>query len=98
MATEKGYYWVKFYNHEDILIMYFNGLDFEKFKSDKFIHDEIESYERVVKANNEPQALPMLDVSSQRELLFAVLEFAMPTNYTEMALNGIVDQFIKSKQ
>ncbi len=44
---EKGYYWVKFYNHAKKQIMLFNGKNFEGFKSDQFInmHDEIESYE-----------------------------------------------------
>ena len=49
LTYEKGYYWVKFYNHNDILMMYFNGTGFESFKSDKFIHDEIESYVKVEK-------------------------------------------------
>jgi hypothetical protein len=41
---EKAYYWVKFYNHDKKLIMLFNGKNFEGFKSDQFIGDEIESY------------------------------------------------------
>jgi hypothetical protein len=41
MAIQRGYYWVKFYNHEDVLILFFNGQNFEGFKTDKFINDEI---------------------------------------------------------
>jgi len=37
-----GYYWVKFYNHDKQMIMYFNGLHFESFKSDEVPHDEID--------------------------------------------------------
>jgi hypothetical protein len=37
-----GYYWVKFYNHEKEIIMFWNGFGFESFRS-QFIHDEIES-------------------------------------------------------
>ena len=48
MTTEtkiKGrYYAVKFYNHEKIYVMYFNGTHFEGFKSESMPHDEIESY------------------------------------------------------
>jgi len=44
---EKGYYFVKHYNYNRIQILYFNGKNFEKFKSDNIIHDEIESYCRV---------------------------------------------------
>ena len=44
---KKGYYWVKFYNHERKQIMLFNGKRFEGFKSDVFIHDEIENYESI---------------------------------------------------
>lgn len=36
-----GYYWVKFYNHEKPIIMFWNGHSFESFRSD-FINDEIE--------------------------------------------------------
>jgi hypothetical protein len=48
----KGYYWVKFYNHEEKQIMLFNGKNFEGFKSDRFIHDEIESYEPIERGQN----------------------------------------------
>jgi N-acetylglutamate synthase-like GNAT family acetyltransferase len=41
-----GYYVVKFYNHPRKYIMYFNGIGFEKFKSDKLPDDEIESYRK----------------------------------------------------
>ncbi len=41
MDREKGYYWIKFYNHEKQRILYWNGDSFEGFKSD-FVHDEIE--------------------------------------------------------
>ena len=44
---EKGYYLVKFYNHKKIKVMFFNGEHFEKFKSDEFIHDEIERYNKL---------------------------------------------------
>ena len=44
---EKGYYWVGFYNHDKKQIMLFNGKNFEGFKSDRFINDEIESYEKI---------------------------------------------------
>ena len=40
----KGYYVVKFYNHNIRQVMKFNGKNFEGFKSDNFIHDEIEYY------------------------------------------------------
>jgi len=43
----KGYYLVKHYNYETIQIMFFNGKNFEGFKSDKFIHDEIEWYKKI---------------------------------------------------
>jgi hypothetical protein len=48
----KGYYWVKFYNHEEKQIMLFNGKNFEGFKSDRFIHDEIESYKPIERGKN----------------------------------------------
>lgn len=40
------YYAVKFYNHNNIYVMYFNGKNFEAFKSEEpyLPHDEIESY------------------------------------------------------
>lgn len=44
---EIGYYKVKFYNHKEIRIMFFNGKGFEKFPSEDFIHDEIEDYEKL---------------------------------------------------
>lgn len=60
-----GYYWVKFYNHNRLQMMYFNGSNFEGFKSDIFIHDEIESYIEVdppenfpLKEYQEPQLKP----------------------------------------
>jgi hypothetical protein len=43
-TPNKGYYWVKFYNHHKRMIMYFNGKHFESFKSDDCPHDEIEWY------------------------------------------------------
>ena len=43
---EIGYYVVKFYNHESKYVMYFNGSNFEGFKSEKFPDDEIESYKK----------------------------------------------------
>jgi hypothetical protein len=45
---EKGYYLVKFYNHSKLKLMFFNGENFEGFKSDKFIHDEINFYQKVI--------------------------------------------------
>lgn len=39
---QKGYYWVKHYNHARLMILYWNGHRFEKFKSDPRIHDEID--------------------------------------------------------
>ena len=45
--TLKGYYKVKFYKHKEKLLMFFNGLRFEKFPSDTFVHVEIESYEKI---------------------------------------------------
>lgn len=42
--VKKGYYWVKLYNHDQKFIMFFNGKNFESFKSDTYLHDEIESY------------------------------------------------------
>jgi hypothetical protein len=44
---KKGYYWVKFYNHDVMQVMLFNGKNFEGFKRDKLIHDEIEGYEYI---------------------------------------------------
>ncbi len=43
---ENGYYWVKFYSHEDSHIMYWNGRRFEAFESD-FVHDEIEKIDEL---------------------------------------------------
>lgn len=42
-----GYYVVKFYNHQCKYIMYFNGKNFEGFKSERMPHDEIESYIKI---------------------------------------------------
>lgn len=39
---KEGYYSVKFYNHIDAKIIYWNGSQFESFKSDKIPHDEID--------------------------------------------------------
>lgn len=44
---KKGYYRVKFYNHNRKMLMFFNGSRFESFNSDEDINDEIESYEAV---------------------------------------------------
>lgn len=63
---EIGYYKVKFYNHDDILIMFFNGTSWERFKSDVFIHDEIEKYEKLSLKEPEPEP----DNSAQMESLF----------------------------
>jgi len=41
---EKGYYKIKHFNHKRIQVVYFNGTNFEGFRSDVFIHDEIEWY------------------------------------------------------
>lgn len=42
--------------------------------------------------------LNLLAVSNQRELLLAFSKFAMPSNYTDMALNNIVNQFIEESK
>lgn len=47
MDIKKGYYSVKFYNHERHKIMFWNGKAWESFPSDEFIHDEIESYDLI---------------------------------------------------
>jgi hypothetical protein len=39
-----GYYAVKFYNHAAKYIMYFNGSNFEGFRSERLPDDEIEKY------------------------------------------------------
>jgi len=39
-----GYYVVKFYNHACKYVMYFNGKNFEGFKSERYPDDEIEKY------------------------------------------------------
>lgn len=39
---EKGYYWIKHYNHSKNMIMYWNGFRFETFKSDEVPHDELD--------------------------------------------------------
>ena len=45
IRPKKGkYYFVKHYNHSDIQVMFFNGHNFEGFKSDEIIHDEIECW------------------------------------------------------
>lgn len=46
-VASMGYYWVKHYNSDQLQVMYFNGLRFESFPSENFIHDEIESYTKV---------------------------------------------------
>ena len=42
MDRDNGYFWVKFYNHKEMRILYWNGKRFEGFPSD-IVHDEIES-------------------------------------------------------
>jgi len=72
MKIENGYYKVKFYNHEEIKLMFYNGKHFELFRGDTGINDEIESYEKLnVQASQlePPVRLP------KRELL-EKLEFA----------------------
>lgn len=44
---KKGYYAVKFYNHENMKIMFWNGDRFEGFKSDEMPNDEIEKYHEI---------------------------------------------------
>jgi hypothetical protein len=44
---ETGYYYVKFYNHERWFVMYFNGKQWEGFKSEVFPNDEIEKTKRL---------------------------------------------------
>jgi len=46
MKIDKGYYWVTFYNHQKRYMLYFNGIQFENFKSEEIPNDEIESYEK----------------------------------------------------
>lgn len=48
--TIGGYYWVKFYNHKDERILYWNGEGFESFSGDR-VNDEIEKVDenRIVK-------------------------------------------------
>lgn len=44
----RGYYWVKFYNHDIMKVVYYNGMNFEQFPSDGRINDEIESFEQII--------------------------------------------------
>ena len=77
-TIERGYYWVKFYNHERKMILFYTGVFWEQFKHDDRIHDEIESYERVEEPSSVPQAnellphvsamLPDLDIDKAEEL------------------------------
>jgi len=46
-----GYYLVKHYNYMRMQILYWNGNNFEGFKSDPLIHDEVESFQKIVKIN-----------------------------------------------
>jgi len=43
-AIKGRYYVVKFYNHSGRYIMYFNGKNFEGFKSERLPDDEIQTY------------------------------------------------------
>lgn len=69
---EKGYYKVKHYNHYQLQIKFYNGKNFEGFKSDNFIHDEIESYELINLEGNsgqlEPLVMPKLPRYTQAKL------------------------------
>jgi len=54
---DKGYYWVKHYNHSKTMAMYWNGEGFETFKSDEAPHDEIdfESVSKIEPPNTQIQ-------------------------------------------
>lgn len=55
MDKEKGYYKVKFYNHNRKMILFWNGEHFEKFEGDKRINDEIEYAEKIeLNQTNQP--------------------------------------------
>lgn len=42
LKKEEGYYIAKFYNHERLMVLYWNGNGLEMFRGDKRINDEIE--------------------------------------------------------
>jgi DnaJ-class molecular chaperone len=57
MDYKKGYYWVGFYNHTELKILYFNGDEFESFTSDDIDinHDEINlSTVKAIKGKRKP--------------------------------------------
>ena len=43
---EFGIYWVWFYNHAEPRVMKYSSGGWESFRSDRFIHDEIDFTER----------------------------------------------------
>ena len=66
LDIKKGYYWVRFYNHEVKQIMYFNGKGFKGFKSDEFIHDEIEYY-TIIESNQQKDSFNKEDILKERK-------------------------------
>jgi hypothetical protein len=50
------------------------------------------------KAQSKDGQLNIPDVSNRRELLLAFSKFAMLNNYTDLALNNIIDQFIEESK
>ena len=66
-TIERGYYWVKYYNHERRMILFYTGVFWEQFKHDDRIHDEIEVYERISEpsiASKANELLPHVSGSS----------------------------------
>jgi len=63
-----------------------------------FNQDECNGFMHGFHKGAEAQQLIIADVVGQSEQLFAVLKYAMPTNYKDLALERIVKRFIEDSK
>mgnify|MGYP003633792394 CR=1 FL=1 len=64
----------------------------------RFNQDECNGFMHGFHKGAEAKQLILSSVSNQREQFFALLKYAMPTNYKDLALERIVERFINESK